>query len=172
VVLDAGPGSVQICGVLRAGGLGAPILVLLPRDDVALRVAALDAGADDCLGKPAEPRELAARCRALLRRRSGRPSRLSFLDLVYDVDRHEAHRAGRLVDLTATEARLLELFLRNPRQVLPRDLILERVWSGRCPESSALDVYVGYLRRKLEQQGEPRLLQPVRGLGYVLTDPP
>ena len=103
---------------------------------------------------------------------AGGRSSVSFLDLVYDVDRDEAQRSGRVLDLTATEARLLELFLRNPRQVLPRDLILERIWSGRRSEASALEVYVGYLRRKLEQGGEPRLLQTVRGLGYVLTDPP
>jgi two-component system response regulator MprA len=168
VVLDAGLRSLELCRELRASYERA-ILLLLPRDDVPTRIAALEAGADDCLGKPAAPDELAARVRALVRRAPIR-SRLEFGDVVYDLARREAHRRGRPLDLTATESRLLELFLRNPRQVLPRELILERVWARSGAGASALEVYVGYLRRKLEQEGEPRLLHTARGVGYVLSD--
>ena len=170
VILDAGPRSLELCRELRVSYERA-ILLLLPRDDVPTQIAALEAGADDCLGKPAAPDELAARVRALVRRAPTR-SRLEFGDLVYDLARREARRGGRALDLTATESRLLELFLRNPRQVLPRALILERVWGSSGAGASALEVYVGYLRRKLEQEGESRLLHTARGVGYVLNDRP
>ena len=167
VVLDAGPSGAGLCGELRARGWRVPILLVLGRDDPASRVAALEAGADDCLGRPFAPRELAARASALLRRVPEK-AQLRFADLLYDLAKREVRRGERQLDLTATEARLLELFLRNPRQVLPRELILERVWGGTAIGSNALEVYVGYLRRKLELAGEPRLLHTVRGVGYIL----
>ena len=171
VVLDAGREGAELCRGLRASGYEGAVLLLLPRDDVAGRVAALDAGADDCLGRPIAPGELAARVRALVRRAPA-AARLTFLDLDYDLSKREARRGDRLLELTATETRLLELFLRNAGQVLPRRLILERVWGGSGAGSNALEVYVGYLRRKLEAGGEPRLLHTARGVGYVLTDRP
>jgi two-component system response regulator MprA len=170
-VVDAGPDVPAICRALREAGRREPVLAIVPRDAAAARVKALDAGADDCLAKPYEPRELAARCRALLRR-PGRAAgaRLTFGDLEYDVARQEARRGGRRIDLTKTEARLLELFLRNPRQVLPRRLIVERVWGAEAPHrSNSLDVYVGYLRRKLTCEGELPVIQTVRGVGYALA---
>jgi two-component system response regulator MprA len=169
VVVDCGPGGASAARALRDAGIRAPVLVLLPRDDVSARVTALDSGADDCLGKPVDPQELAARVRALIRRPAEARTQLRFQDLVYDLSRQEVRRNGRPVEVTAREARLLELFLRNPRQVLPRELIVERVW-GDPARSNAVDVYVGYLRRKLEANGEARLLHTVRGVGYVLAD--
>jgi two-component system, OmpR family, response regulator MprA len=159
---------------LRGQGNPVPILMLTARDSVGDRVAGLDAGADDYLVKPFALEELLARVRALLRRRdpAGRDGVLRFADLELDPATHEVHRGERLVELTRTEFHLLELFLRNPRQVLTRSLIFERVWGYDFgPTSNSLDVYVGYLRRKTEAGGEPRLIQTVRGVGYVLREP-
>ena len=160
------------CRRLRAGGNRLPVLMLTARDGVGDRVAGLDAGADDYLVKPFALDELLARIRALLRRaapEAGGP--LQFADLALDPSTHQAKRGERQLELTLTEFSLLELFLRNPRQVLTRSLVYERVWGWDFgPSSNSLDVYVGYLRRKLEAGGEPRVLQTVRGVGYVLRE--
>ena len=151
-----------------------PILLLTARDAVGDRVEGLDAGADDYLPKPFDLEELLARLRALLRR--SKPEEpgavLRFADLSLDLGSMDARRGGRRFELTTTEAHLLELFMRNPRQVLPRSLIFERVWGYDFGHSSnALDVYVGYLRRKTEAEEDPRLIHTVRGTGYVLREP-
>jgi len=139
------------------------------------RVAGLDAGADDYLVKPFDLAELFARLRALLRRRTtteGEAEVLRFEDLTLDLSTREAHRGERTFTLTRVEFDLLELFLRHPRQVLTREVILDRVWGYTFDTgTNSLAVYVGYLRRKLEEGGEPRLLQTVRGVGYVLREP-
>jgi two-component system response regulator MprA len=144
--------------------------MLTARDAVDDRVAGLDAGADDYLVKPFALEELHARLRALLRRagENGEGATLRFADLAMDTRTHEITRGDRAIELTRTEFNLLELFLRNPRQVLTRSLIFDRVWGYDFgPTSNALEVYVGYLRRKL---GEPRLIHTVRGVGYVLRE--
>jgi two-component system, OmpR family, response regulator MprA len=159
---------------LRARGDRTPILLLTARDAVADRVAGLDAGADDYLVKPFALEELLARLRALLRRTgaSSGNGRLAFADLTLDVGTREVRRGDRSIELTRTEFLLLELFMLNPRQVLTRALIFERVWGYDFgPSSNALEVYVGYLRRKLEREGEPRLIHTVRGVGYALREP-
>src|SRR6266545_3396928 len=153
---------------LRREGNRVPVLLLTARDAVGDRVDGLDAGADDYLPKPFALEELLARLRALLRRSlEAEPADLlRFADLTFDLGSMEARRAGRRFELTTTEAHLLELFMRNPRQVLPRPLIYERVWGYDFSHSSnALDVYVGYLRRKTEGEGESRLIHTVRGTG-------
>src|SRR5919109_1687951 len=165
--------GVAVCRRLRESGDRTPILMLTARDAVSDRVAGLDAGADDYLTKPFALEELLARVRALLRRTvNGDPHGvLRFADLSLDPATREVRRGEREIELTRTEFLLLELFLLNPRQVLPRSLIFERVWGYDFgPTSNSLEVYVGYLRRKLEAGGEPRLLQTVRGLGYVLRE--
>jgi two-component system response regulator MprA len=159
---------------LRDQGSRVPILMLTARDSVGDRVAGLDAGADDYLVKPFALEELLARVRALLRRGdpAGRDGVLRFADLELDPATREVRRGDRPMELTRTEFHLLELFLRNPRQVLTRSLIFERVWGYDFgPTSNSLDVYVGYLRRKTEAAGEPRLIQTVRGVGYALREP-
>jgi two-component system, OmpR family, response regulator MprA len=166
--------GLDVCRRLRAAGDRTPVLVLTARDAVADRVRGLDAGADDYLVKPFALEELLARLRALLRRSGGAGAveSLRFADLELRPLEHTVRRGPRAIELTRTEFLLLELFMRHPRQVLTRSQIFERVWGYDFGESSnSLEVYVGYLRRKLEAGGEPRLLQTVRGLGYVLREP-
>jgi two-component system, OmpR family, response regulator MprA len=166
--------GLEVCRRLRAEGDRVPILMVTARDAVADRVAGLDAGADDYLVKPFSIDELRARVRALLRRSGagdGDPLRLA--DLVLDPRAHLVHRGDRRVDLTMTEFALLELLLRHRGQVLTRSVIFDHVWGYDFgPTSKALEVYVGYLRRKLEAGGEPRLVHTVRGMGYVLREEP
>ena len=164
--------GLEVCRRMRAAGDKTPILMLTARDAIDDRVQGLDVGADDYLVKPFALRELQARLRALLRRAgdSGESQEtLRFADLTLDPVAHEVHRGERLVELSKTEFLLLELFLRHPRQVLTRSMIFEHVWGYDFgATSNALGVYMGYLRRKTEEAGEPRLLHTVRGIGYVL----
>jgi len=167
--------GLEVCRRLRDGGDRTPVLMLTAREQVDDRVAGLDAGADDYLVKPFALRELLARVRALLRR-SGEEneqdeSALAFADLRLDRLAHEAWRGERLLALTRTEFLLLEMFMRHPRQVLTRSAIFEHVWGYDFGSTSnSLGVYMGYLRRKTEVGGEPRLLHTVRGVGYVLRE--
>ncbi len=176
VVLDVlmpGVDGLEVCRRLRAAGDRVPILMLTAREGVADRVAGLDAGADDYLVKPFALEELLARLRALLRRtiEAGDGHELRFDGLVLDLDMREARVGSRTIELTRTEFSLLELFMRNPRQVLTRPVINERVWGYDFgPASNSLGVYVGYLRRKLEEDGTPRLIHTMRGVGYVLRE--
>lgn len=164
------------CRRLRAQGDTLPILMLTARDGVSDRVVGLDAGADDYLVKPFALEELLARLRALLRRYSPaeeQDTALTFADLRLDPVTREVRRGERPISLTVTEFNLLEMLLEHPRQVLTRAQIVERVWGFALEYSSnSLEVYVGYLRRKLEAAGEPRLIYTVRGVGYVLRDSP
>ncbi len=166
--------GIETTRALRAAGNDVPILVLTARDAVGDRVEGLDAGADDYLTKPFALEELLARLRALLRRvvPDGDDGEvLSFADLTMDVASRDVSRGGRPIELTRTEFTLLEMFLRRPRRVLDRSFILEEVWGYDFPTSAnSLEVYVGYLRRKTEAEGEPRLIQTVRGVGYVLKE--
>ena len=164
--------GLEVARRLRRSGSRVPILMLTARDAVGDRVAGLDAGADDYLVKPFALEELHARLRALLRRATGRDSDvLRFADLVLNPVTREVARAGRAIELTRTEFGLLELFMLHPRQVLTRSVIFERIWGYDFgPTSNSLEVYVGYLRRKTEAGGEPRLIQTVRGVGYVLRE--
>jgi two-component system response regulator MprA len=166
--------GLEVCRRLRADGDRVPVLMVTARDAISDRVAGLDAGADDYLVKPFSIDELRARVRALLRRAgNGGDEPLHLADLELDPRAHLVHRGGRRIELTMTEFALLELFLRNPGQVLMRSVIFERVWGYDFgPSSKALEVYVGYLRRKLEAGGEPRLVHTVRGMGYVLREQP
>ncbi|WP_370096452.1 response regulator transcription factor [Streptacidiphilus sp. MAP12-20] len=176
IVLDVmmpEPNGLEVCRILRERGDETPILMLTARDLVTDRVAGLDAGADDYLVKPFALDELRARLRALLRRSAQAREVLRYADLELDAAQCQVRRAGRLVSLTRTEYALLELFLRNPRRVLGRSAIFEAVWGYDFgPGSNALWVYISYLRSKLEAEGEPRLIQTVRGLGYVLREEP
>jgi two-component system response regulator MprA len=162
----------EICERLRHSGDQTPILMVTARDAVTDRVKGLDIGADDYLVKPAQLAELLARVRALLRRRNPEQNEvLRFSDLELDTGTRVAHRGQREIELSTTEYELLQLFMRRPRQVLTRDIIMERVWGYDFGgESNVLEVYVGYLRSKLEAAGEPRLLYTVRGAGYVLRE--
>ncbi|MDN8634153.1 response regulator transcription factor [Corynebacterium kefirresidentii] len=171
--------GLEVCRTLRGEGWDRPILVLTARDGVSDRVAGLDAGADDYLPKPFALEELLARVRSLVRRASADSiaaeapveSKLSFEDLELDADTREVSRGGRAVSLTRTEFSLLQLLMENPRKVLSRSKILEEVWGYDFPTSgNALEVYIGYLRKKTEGDGDSRLIHTVRGVGYVLRE--
>src|SRR5271165_6027704 len=173
VVLDVlmpGLDGLEVCRRIRAAGNRTPVLMLTARTEVSERVAGLEAGADDYLAKPFARAELIARLRALLRRTGweGDDGPLRFEDLELDPVAHEARRDGRLLELTRTEFLLLELLMNHPRQVLERATIFDRVWGYDFgPASNSLEVYIGYLRRKTEAAGEPRLVHTVRGVGYA-----
>jgi two-component system, OmpR family, response regulator MprA len=177
VVLDVGMPEIdglEVCERLRRLGNRVPILMLTARVEVSDRVAGLDAGADDYLVKPFDNDELKARLRALLRRSGpdGDPDELSFAEVSLDRSRHGVAVDGRVAELTRTEYQLLELFLRNPRQVLSHSVIYDRVWGYDFgAASNALRVYVGYLRRKLQEIGARELIHTVRGVGYVMREP-
>jgi two-component system, OmpR family, response regulator MprA len=172
-VLMPGVDGLEVSRRLRSKGNTVPILMLTARTEVENRVAGLDAGADDYLAKPFALEELLARLRALLRRAASDGEEvLRFADLELNSGTREVKRAGTPIELTRTEFNLLELFLRNPRQVLTRSVIFERVWGYDFGFSSnSLDVYIGYLRRKTELDESTRLIQTVRGVGYALREP-
>ena len=171
-VLMPGVDGLEVCRTLRRKGSRIPVLMLTARTQVEDRVEGLDAGADDYLTKPFALEELLARVRALLRRSgNGTGERLRFADLELDPGTREVRRGDDLIELTRTEFSLLELFMLNPRQVLTRSVIFERVWGYDFGfGSNSLDVYIGYLRRKTEAGGKPRLIQTVRGVGYALRE--
>jgi two-component system response regulator MprA len=178
VVLDIGLPDIdglEVCRLLRREGNRVPVLMLTARDAISDRIDGLDAGADDYLVKPFDVDELKARLRALLRRAGGETTAdgaLSFGELRLDPYRHGVWVGEQVVELTRTEYQLLELFMLNPRRVLPHSLIYERVWGYDFgPTSNALRVYVGYLRRKLEDAGARSLIHTVRGVGYALREP-
>ncbi len=176
IVLDLGlpvMDGMEVCRRLRRAGNRTPILMLTARDAVDDRVEGLEAGADDYLIKPYDVRELEARLKAIMRRQligsDGRTLRFCGLEL--DADAHAAHLEGRTIELTRTEYQLLELLMLNPRRVLSSELIYDRVWGYDFPMTgNALRVYIGYLRRKLEAGGGPRLIHTVHGIGYVLRE--
>lgn len=175
VILDwmlPGLDGLEVCKRLRAAS-DVPILMLTAKDDIKDRVTGLDAGADDYLVKPFSVDELMARVRALFRRSApnSRPEILRFADLILDTGTHRAYRSEKPIDLTAKEYELLEIFMRNPRQVLTRDVIFDRVWGYDFGgESNIIEVYVRYLRQKTEADGMTRLIHTVRGVGYVLRE--
>jgi two-component system response regulator MprA len=165
--------GLEACRRLRSAGDRTPVLMLTARDSVDDRVAGLDAGADDYLVKPFALRELQARLRALLRRVDGPTDELRFGDLRLEPSTRDVWRGDRRLELSRTEYALLELFLRHPRQVLERSTVFEQVWGYDFgATSNVLGVYMGYLRRKTEAGGEPRLLHTVRGVGYILREEP
>ncbi len=176
VILDLmlpGIDGMEVCRRLRAAS-DIPILILTAKDAVPDRVAGLNAGADDYLVKPFAFDELLARLRAILRRRQSPAAQevLHFADLVMNTATREVRRGQRPIELTAKEFDILELFMRHPRQVLTRDILYERIWGyDYSGESNIIEVYIRYLRTKLEEGGEPRLLHTVRGVGYVLREP-
>jgi two-component system response regulator MprA len=171
-VLMPGIDGLEVCRRLRRHGNRVPVLMLTARDEIENRVGGLDAGADDYVTKPFALEELLARIRALLRRASESSEEvLRFADLELDPGTREVRRGGERIELTRTEFALLELFMRNPRQVLTRSIIFERVWGYDFGfASNSLDVYIGYLRRKTEAGDRPRLIQTVRGVGYALRE--
>jgi two-component system response regulator MprA len=171
-VLMPGVDGLEVCRRLRRSGNRVPVLMLTARDEIENRVAGLDAGADDYVTKPFALEELVARVRALLRRVSAAGDELlRFGDLELDPGTREVRRGGDSIELTRTEFALLELFMTNPRQVLTRSIIFERVWGYDFGfASNSLDVYIGYLRRKTEAGGKSRLIQTVRGVGYALRE--
>lgn len=165
--------GVEVAKRLRAAGDQMPILMLTAKDTIEDRVEGLDSGADDYLVKPFAPAELLARLRVILRRTNGtsQDRLLSYADLSLDSVTRETRRGTRVFDLTPKEFDLLQIFLRHPRQVLSRERILEEVWGYDFGgEENVLEVYIGYLRRKIEAGGEARLIQNVRGIGYVLRE--
>jgi two-component system response regulator MprA len=175
VVLDImlpGMDGLEVAHRMRAAGDMVPILMLTARDAVSDRVQGLEIGADDYLVKPFAPEELVARVKALLRRsQEERQEVLRYADVELDTGTRVAHRGAREIELSPTEYELLALFLRRPRQVLTRDIILDRVWGMDFEGSSnVMEVYIGYLRAKLEAEGEPRLIHTVRGVGYVFKE--
>jgi len=171
-VLMPGVDGLEVSRRLRRSGSKVPILMLTARDAIENRVEGLDAGADDYVTKPFALEELLARVRALLRRTTGGEEILRFADIELDPSMRQVTRGGEPVELTRTEFALLELFMLNPRQVLTRSVIFERVWGYDFGyASNSLDVYIGYLRRKTEAGGKPRLIQTVRGVGYGLREP-
>ena len=176
VILDVGlpkVDGIEVCRRLRSAGDRTPVLMLTARDAVEDRVAGLEAGADDYLVKPYDVRELRARLTAIIRRHlpeaDGRSLKFGALEL--DADAHAARMNGRAIELTRTEYQLLELFMLNPRRVLRVELIYDRIWGYDISvTSNSLRVYIGYLRKKLEADGEPRLIHTVHGVGYVLKE--
>ncbi len=175
VILDLmlpGIDGLEVCHRLRTVSGSIPILILTAKDAVQDRIQGLDAGADDYMVKPFNLDELLARVRALLRRtQADRLPILKFADLILDTGARQAKRGDRVINLTAKEYDLLELFMRHPRQVLTREVIFDRVWGYDFGgESNVLEVYIRYLRQKLEEGGEPRLIYTVRGVGYVLRE--
>lgn len=164
----------EVCRRIREGGIATPVLMLTAKDEVTDRVKGLDLGADDYLVKPFALEELLARIRALLRRKSAdKPeqptNRLYYEDLILDLDTREVFRGGKLVELTTKEFDLLHLFMMNPKRVLSRDLIMEKIWGyDYSGESNVMEVYIALLRQKTEEHGGKRIIQTVRGAGYVL----
>ncbi|TMD08524.1 MAG: response regulator transcription factor [Chloroflexi bacterium] len=171
-VMLPGLDGMEVARRLQAGGGEFPILMLTAKDGTSDRVRGLDSGADDYLVKPFAYEELLARVRALLRRRAPRRQRtIRYADVFMDLGAHEVKRDGRVIALTAKEFDLLELFVRNPRQVLTRERIMDAVWGFDFgATSNVVDVYVGYLRQKLEDGGAARVIQTLRGVGYVLRE--
>ncbi|MCL4824048.1 MAG: response regulator transcription factor [Anaerolineales bacterium] len=175
VILDwmlPGMDGLEVCHRMRTASGSVPILMLTAKDSVQDRIQGLDAGADDYLVKPFNLDELLARVRALLRRtQPDRVPVLKFADLTLDTGSRQASRGSRLIQLTAKEYELLELFLRHPKQLLTREVIFDRVWGYDFGgESNVLEVYIRYLRQKLEEGGEPRLIHTLRGVGYVMRE--
>jgi len=174
IILDLmlpGKDGIDLCQDVRAQK-DTPILMLTARDTVPDRVEGLDSGADDYLTKPFDPHELMARIRALLRRTvKETPDVYEFINLKLDTGTHLAYRGERMIELTAKEYELLELLMQNPRRVLPRSVIYDRVWGYDFGgDSNIIEVYIRYLRQKIEEEGEPRLIHTVRGVGYVLRE--
>ncbi|WP_438347257.1 response regulator transcription factor [Paenibacillus sp. FA6] len=163
----------EVCRRLREGGSKVPILMLTAKDEIEHRVKGLDLGADDYLVKPFALEELLARVRALLRRKPGLNEqgepKLSYEDIILDMDAREVLRAGVRLELTAKEFELLNLFMQNPKRVLSRDLIMEKIWGyDYSGESNVLEVYIAMLRQKVEEHGGKRVIQTIRGAGYIL----
>ena len=171
-IMMPGLDGLEVVRRLRQADEQLPVIMLTARDAVPDRVAGLEAGADDYLVKPFAFKELLARVHVLLRRRESEPQDvLRFADVRLDTGSRQASRAGRTIDLSTTEYELLAFLMRHPNQVLPRERIMERVWGYDFEgESNVLEVYIGYLRRKLEERGGSRLIQTVRGVGYVLRE--